>query len=108
MDASILDELILNGSIEVAGVLDDGNFTFRFTKKLKENNPEIYKQVVNFFYQQVAIFWEKGFLNFDFSEQDPFISVTEKVYDEEALNSLSAIEKINLDLIVSTFIKEDK
>lgn len=108
MDISKLDEMILDGSIEVAGVLNDGSFTYKFTDKLKENSPEIYKDILEFFYKQVAIFWEKGFINFDFSLENPLVTVTEKIYDKDALDSLTELERVNLSKIISLMIEQHK
>lgn len=108
MDITKLDEMILDGSIEVAGVLSDGSLTYKFTDKVKENNPEIHQEILEFFYKQVVIFWEKGFLNFDFSSDDPLVTVTEKIYDKDAIDSLKEIERVNLGLIISLMTKQDK
>lgn len=108
MEPNRLEQLILNGTIEVAGMTDNGEFTYRFTKKLEENEPELYKEFLDFVYRQVSIFWEKGFLDMDMSEEDPQVRLTDKAFDQEAMESLSEMEKINLNLIISTMFKQDK
>jgi hypothetical protein len=107
MHPTKIDQLILDGSLEVSGMLDDGNFTFKFTSKLKEKNPEIYEEVMRFFYSQVMFFWEKGFVSFNISEEDPAISVTEKAFDKEAVSTLTPMQQINLNLIIETMTKKD-
>lgn len=108
MDYQKIDELILDGSIEVSGMTDDGNFTFKFTDKLKENNPEIYEEVIKFFYSQVMFFWEKGFINIDIQEENPLVGLTDKVFDQDALQELSPIQRLNLNLIMQSMLDADQ
>lgn len=100
MDNNKIDELILNGSLEVSGITEDGNFTFVFTNKLKDQDPEVYAAVTQHFYSMVAKFWEMGFIEFDISQPDPLVTLTDKAFDREAINELSEIERINLSLVI--------
>ncbi len=100
MDTEKIDELILNGSLEISGITEDGNFTFVFTDKLKENDPETYAAVVSHFYSLITKFWEMGFLEFDMSDSNPLVRLTEKAFDKNAIDQLEEIEKINLRLII--------
>ncbi len=108
MEPNRLEQLILNGTIEVAGMTDNGEFTYRFTKKLEENEPELHKEFLDFVYKQVTLFWEKGFLDMDMSEEDPKVCLTSKALDPKEFESLSEMEKINLGLIISTMFEQDK
>ncbi len=106
MDHSKIDELILNGSLEVSGITDDGNFTFVFTDKLKENDPETYAAVVTHFYSLIAKFWELGFIEFDMSDANPLVTLTEKAFDKTEIDKLSEIERINLGLVIQSFTQQ--
>jgi len=103
MDQSRIEDLILDGSLEVSGMTDSGDITYTFKQVLEERHPDIYKEVMRLMYQNIAMFWEKGFLNFDFSESDPLVTITDKINDSDALESLSEMEKINLQIIVKAF-----
>ena len=100
MDYEKIDELLLNGSLEVSGITEDGSFTFVFTNKLKENDPETYAAVTRHFYSLIAKFWEMGFLEFDISESNPLVRLTDKAFDREAISQLSEMERINLNLVI--------
>lgn len=106
MDSSKIDELILNGGLEVSGITEDGNFTFVFTDKLKEVDPEVYEAVITHFYSIITKFWEMGFLEFDIADENPFVRLTEKVFDKLEIDKLSEIEKINLNLMIQALAKE--
>lgn len=100
MDYEKIDELLLNGSLEVSGITEDGSFTFVFTNKLKENDPDTYAAVTAHFYSLIAKFWEMGFLEFDVSEENPLVRLTDKAFDRQAISELSEMERINLNLVI--------
>jgi hypothetical protein len=92
-DNERIENLILNGALEVAGMdLDTGEPLYTFTDKLASVDKQLYDASNNYFYKEITNLWEKGFLNINFFEDSPTVSLTEK-----AFNDLE-VEKIEDDL----------
>lgn len=95
--SKIIDTLILEGGIEVAGVdPDTGEMLYAFTPKVKEIMPELYDDHLNFVNDELMILWEKGYVNIDFLQDDPLISLSDKAYDQNEIDNLSKQEKWSL------------
>lgn len=95
--SEIIDYLILEGGIEVAGV--DPNtqeMLYAFTPKLKEIMPELYHDHLNFVNDELMVLWEKGYVDIDFLKDDPLISISDKSYDPEEVKKLSKQERWSL------------
>ena len=96
-----IEELILAGAVEVAGIdSKTGEFLYSFTDKISEVDPEIARHSERMFHETVAFLWELGFLNIDMSEDNPLVSLTEKALDEEAVASLDVNTKLILNSII--------
>ena len=95
--SKIIDHLILEGGIEVAGVdPESGEMLYAFTPKVKEIMPELYDDHLNFVNAELMVLWEKGFVDINFLMDDPLISLTEKSYIPEEVKKLSKQEKWSL------------
>ena len=95
--SKIIDTLILEGGIEVAGIdPDTGEMLYSFTPKVKEIMPELYEDHLNFVNDELMILWEKGYVNIDFLKDDPLISLSEKAYNKDEVDKLSKQEKWSL------------
>lgn len=95
--SKIIDHLILEGGIEVAGVdPESGEILYAFTPKVKEIMPELYDDHLNFVNAELMALWEKGFVDINFLMDDPLISLTEKSYIPEEVKKLSKQEKWSL------------
>jgi hypothetical protein len=95
--AEIIDHLILEGGIEVAGVdPDTGEMLYAFTPKVKDIMPELYDDHLNFVNDELMILWEKGYVDINFLMDDPLISLTTKSFIPEEVNKLSKQEKWSL------------
>lgn len=95
--SKIIDNLILEGGIEVAGVdPDTGEILYAFTPKVKEIMPELYDDHLNFVNDELMVLWEKGYVNIDFLKDDPLISLSDKAYLPEEVEKLSKQEKWSL------------
>jgi hypothetical protein len=95
--SEIIDHLILEGGIEVAGIdPESGEMLYSFTPKVKEIMPELYHDHLNFVNSELMVLWEKGYVNIDFLQDDPLISLTEKSYNQEEVSKLSKQEKWSL------------
>jgi hypothetical protein len=85
-----IEDLILKGAIEVAG-LDEfsGEFLYNFTPRAKEIMPELFRDHMEKVYRYIMFFWEKGFVEIrNITELRPIVYLTEKAFDEDALDEL--------------------
>jgi hypothetical protein len=58
-----MEELILSGAVEVAGLdSDSGEFLYSFTPKLREIMPALWNDRLEFIYEEVVHFEELGFI----------------------------------------------
>lgn len=93
----IIDNLILEGGIEVAGVdPETGEMLYSFTPKVKEIMPELYDDHLNFVNDELMVLWEKGYVDINFLMDDPLISLTSKAFVPEEVDKLSKQEKWSL------------
>ena len=100
MEQEIIDKLILSGALQVAGVdSETGDFLYQFTPKLKEVMPELYDEHMNHVNGELMRLWEKGFLNINFMEENPIVTLTDKALDQEELNKLSKEDKWGIEEI---------
>jgi hypothetical protein len=96
----MLDELILQGLVEVAGIdSDTGEMLYGFTEKAKIEMPHIQREAEEFFNSLIMYFWETGFISMNMSEPNPAVSLTEKAFDQEAIASLSTEHRSALNII---------
>ena len=102
--SDMLDNLILDGSVEVSGLdMETGSFVYNFTPKLQENNPELFESVMSIFYSIVLQLWERGYVDIDLEDEDPMITLTDKGDNLEDLDSLDRMQREVLKSIVKHF-----
>ena len=90
INQEVIDQLILTGALQVAGVdSETGEFLYQFTPKLKEVSPQLYEEHINHVNGELMRLWEKGFLNINFIEENPKVTLTDKAFDKEELAKLS-------------------
>lgn len=100
MTNEILDKLILEGAIEVAGIdKETGDFLYQFTGKLKEVYPALYEEHINHVNSELMRLWEKGFLNINISDENPIVTLTEKAFIKEELDKLSKDDRWGIEEI---------
>lgn len=85
-----IEELILSGVVEVAGIdSTTGEFLYNFTHKLREVMPEMYNERLEFIQTEVMFFLELGFLDIEESEDNnPVIFLNEKSFNEYEISQL--------------------
>jgi hypothetical protein len=85
-----MEELILSGVVEVAGIdPKTGSFLYNFTPKLKEVMPELWNERLDFIHEEVMFFWQHGFLEVkEMEKRNPIIFLTEKAFDENEIDQL--------------------
>jgi hypothetical protein len=104
IDPSI-EELILNGVVEVSGIdAETGEFLYSFTSKLHEIMPDFFNDRMDFVKGEMAFFLELGFLEVNDPEADnPIIFLTDKAFDEDEVASLSENKQKSLKEIKRLF-----
>jgi len=100
-----LDDLILMGAIEVAGVHENtGEILYNITDKIEEALPILYGQFMDQIHAKVMYFWEQGFLEFDdMTKQNPQIRLTSKATNEDDLFSLPEERLREFQMLISAF-----
>jgi hypothetical protein len=85
-----MEELILNGVVEVAGIdAKSGEFLYNFTPKLRELMPELWNERLDFIYKEIMYFWENGFIEAEgIDGVNPVVLLTELANDESAISEL--------------------
>lgn len=102
--SQFLDMLILAGAVEVNGLdPDTGEFLYNFTPKLEEISPSLFQEISEFFHSAVLDLWEKGFIDMTVTDDEPLVTLTDKVNDLSAIDQLSEQEKSVLRSVVSAF-----
>jgi hypothetical protein len=92
-----IEELILNGILEVSAIdIDTGQPLYTFTNKLKEYDEDLYNMQNNYFFQEMTSLWEKGFIDLTLFDNDPSITITDKAWDQTAINELDDEQKRSL------------
>lgn len=96
-----LDEMILDGLVEVAGLdADTGEMLYSFTSKAAEVIPTLAAEAEKFFQKVIMYFWENGFILMDVTEESPTVTVTEKALDPAEVENLSVEYRQALNLIL--------
>lgn len=102
----MLEKLILDGSVEVAGIdIETGNFLYNFTKDLENTHPEMFKSIMESFYAGVMSLWEKGYVDIDMNDDDPLVTLTEKAENMDGTEDLHPLELSILESIITEFNK---
>lgn len=98
MNPDIVDKMILAGVVEVSGVhKDTGEFLYSFVPNIEVIDPELSNHINNVFHLNVMQLWENGFVSGNMEDEDPIITVTEKAFDKEAVDSLDSFQKSILE-----------
>ncbi len=97
----IIEDLILNGALEIAGIdIKTGEPVYNFTNKLKDVSPELDNEIKTFFSQEMMFLWENGFIEMDVTEKDPIVNLTPKAFDIEEVSKLDKEKQYTLKDIV--------
>ncbi len=106
-DDQIIETLILNGGLEVAGIdIETGEALYNFTDKLESISPEIHKVAKNYFHLEMMNLWQKGFLDISLEEDNPLVSLTDKALDSDKVSELDRDEQHSLNEVIRITKKE--
>lgn len=98
---SILEQLILDGTIEIAGIdLETNEPLYNITAKMKDVHPSLHDEFINYFSQETMALWEFGFLAMDVTEKNPVVKLTKKALDKDAVASLDKEHQYTLKEII--------
>lgn len=104
LQQTVIEYLILAGAVEVAGLdSETGEPLYNFTPKLKEIDPEMYQEIQDYFNAGIMLLWELGFVEFDPTENDPLVTLTEKAHDKKEIAKLAKHEQQTLESIKMSF-----
>lgn len=92
--SKLVNEMILSNALEISGVdSESGELLYTFTPKIKDLYPELYKEHLNHVNNEIMNLWEKGFLEIDFLEDEPLVSLASKALDPAEYSNLSKDEQ---------------
>lgn len=103
-----IEELILAGAIEVAGVdPESGEFLYNFTVKSAEIMPEIFHQHMEMLHDEITFFIEEGFLEVEDNDRETgaTLFLTPLSFDASAINDLPLERQESLKEIKRMFEK---
>lgn len=96
-----IEELILNGALEVSGMdIDTGEMLYNFTDKLKDISPELFKDMSDYISIETMSLWSEGFLDIDVTEQNPMVRLTPKAFDDVEVGKLPKEKQYTLKEII--------
>lgn len=96
-DDKTIEELILKGGIEAAGIdQETGEILYSFTPKIAKLMPDLYREHLNDVNATIMKLWEKGFVDIDLLSKEPLVTLTSKAFDKESVNNLSKAERWSL------------
>lgn len=99
----LIDDLILDGSLEVAAINENGEFLYHFTDKLVTNRPDIHQEFMEMMWLGVRHMWMKGFIDMDITQEEPMVRLTELAFDDNARKSLQKEELDFLDVVIRAY-----
>ena len=89
----LIKNLILEGALEVAGVdSENGELLYTITPKMQEVMPDMYEDHLTQVNKDILNLWEKGYVNINFLESNPMVTISEKGLDKKEVAKLSKQE----------------
>ncbi len=99
-----LEQLILLGAVEVAGIDESGEFLYSFTPNIEELAPDFYNYITNHYSTGIMELWANGFLEIDVdSNGEEIVRLNEKSFDQLALSELNDEERGLMNMILNAF-----
>lgn len=91
-----IENLILAGGIEIAGVDENGEPLYQFTPKMKNINRQLYDMHLNFVNAEIMGLWELGFIEMDLFSEQPIVKLTAKAFSPDDIFNLSKQQQWSL------------
>lgn len=100
-ESNIIDNLILNGALEAAGIdIETGEMLYNFTEKLKDVDPLMHDEFQRYFSSETMALWEHGFIDMDLTLDEPIVSLTQKAFDTNEVMRLEKNHQYTLKEII--------
>ena len=100
-ESSIIDNLILNGALEPAGIdIESGEMLYNFTEKLQEVDPLMHDEFQRYFTSETMALWEHGFIDMDLTLDHPVVHLTQKAFDAREVMKLEKDHQYSLKEII--------
>lgn len=96
----MLEQLILDGVVEFAGLDKNGEMLYSFSDDIKYKAPAIYKMIQELHMKDIYSLWEQGFLSMDATLANPLVTITELALDEESVSMLPDHLQLLLEQII--------
>jgi hypothetical protein len=91
----------LSGALEVSGIdIDTGEMLYNFTDKLKDINPDLFKDMSDYISTETMALWAEGFLDIDVTETNPMVKLTPKAFDDAEVDKLPKEKQYTLKEII--------
>ena len=104
MDDEMLEKLILEGSVEPAGIdSQTGDMQYSFTSKLLELHPDIFESMVDAHVREIHALWERGFIDMDITASNPVVVVLPKSFVSEEISKLPPNLQLSLRQIIDLY-----
>lgn len=101
MDDEMLENLILKGYVEPAGIdIKSGEVLYSFTDLAKKEMPGVQEQFEEEFHKNIMFFWEKGMLDMNVFEANPTIRLSPMAFDPEVTAKLNTEQLQALNIII--------
>jgi hypothetical protein len=89
----LIKNLILEGALEVSGLdSDTGELLYTVTPKMQEFMPDMYEDHLKQVNKDILNLWEKGYVNINFLDEEPMVTISEKGLDKKEVAKLSKQE----------------
>lgn len=104
----IMEQLILNGALEFAGIdIETGETLYNFTDKLKDVDPVLHNEFYTYFSKETMALWEHGFIEMDVTDDNPMVKLTEKAFDMNEVLKMDKEHQYTLKEIIRIVLKDD-
>lgn len=84
-----LVNLIDKGAVAFEGLDETGEPIYRFTEKLQEVAPDLYKMHMSMLNAEVMALWEKGFIDMDLFDENPTVRLNDKAFNKNEVETLN-------------------
>ena len=106
IQGEILEGLILDGSVEIAGLSEEGEFMYRFTPSMRTNHPEFFEYLLDMSRQASSKRCLKS-VRASLTEEDPYVYLNRDAITPEILDQLSDAERMLVEGIMQYYESDE-
>ncbi len=101
----IFNKLVLNGGLKFIGNdPESGEALYVKTEMLKQIDPKLDDDLSSYFSEATMKLWENGFIDMDVTVPDPIVTLAEKSFNVDKVESLDKNEKLVLKQIIKALL----